>query len=218
MKQLLTWILGLLLLVFMCASLNTSCGVGITDISYTNPTPTPTSIPVALTPLPTPIIPSPLNPIALPPLPSQAECLNFVNVDYADNPFRGWPGPVVGVSAPFCGALYAINFGRTHGGIDLLHVGGSELVATADSLVVSAGWHDGMGYYVMLRSSNGYTALYMHLNDVPLVSTGNSVSNRQLIGYSGTSGSWSEGYHLHYELWRPDHIRFDPCPAMGGNC
>lgn len=44
-----------------------------------------------------------------------------------------------------------------------------------------------------------YTLVYGHMSQC-IVSTGQSVKAGQVIGYVGSTG-WSEGWHLHYEVW-----------------
>ena len=56
----------------------------------------------------------------------------------------------------------------------------------------------GYGNYVWILHNNGYETIYGHMISTA-VSTGQSVSAGQLIGYVGSTG-WSTGPHLHFEL------------------
>jgi murein DD-endopeptidase MepM/ murein hydrolase activator NlpD len=60
------------------------------------------------------------------------------------------------------------------------------------------GWNGGYGQYVVVSHPNGTQTLYAHLSNV-IVSQGTSVSQGQVIGYSGSSGR-STGAHLHFEV------------------
>ena len=62
------------------------------------------------------------------------------------------------------------------------------------------------GYCIAIRSKtvdpvsrNYLVAIYMHLDQKPTVSRGQPISKGEKIGYVGTTGSTSTGYHLHFE-------------------
>lgn len=65
----------------------------------------------------------------------------------------------------------------------------------------------GYGNYVWIMHDNGYETIYGHMIETA-VSTGDTVSNGQLIGYVGSTG-WSTGPHLHFEL-RIDGVKSNP--------
>ena len=54
------------------------------------------------------------------------------------------------------------------------------------------------GNYVVVQHQNGVQTLYAHMNS-RAVKEGDVVSQGQVIGYVGTTGS-STGYHLHFEF------------------
>lgn len=93
---------------------------------------------------------------------------------------------------------------RLHAGTDYGAPCGTPVLATANGVVSSASFHSSMGNYVMLNyglvNGNSFQTIYMHLTR-SVVSTGQSVSKGQLLGYVGTTGS-STGCHLHYEMHR----------------
>jgi murein DD-endopeptidase MepM/ murein hydrolase activator NlpD len=66
--------------------------------------------------------------------------------------------------------------------------------------VKHSGWHGGCGKTVILRHRNGYETVYCHLSALA-VSAGKPVSQKQIIGYVGSTGL-STGPHLHYEVKR----------------
>jgi LysM repeat protein len=76
--------------------------------------------------------------------------------------------------------------------------------AAAGTVIISKGdgaWNGGYGSYVVISHSNGTQTLYSHMSQ-DLVSVGDSVSQGEVIGYVGTTGS-ATGSHLHFEVVYP---------------
>ena len=110
-----------------------------------------------------------------------------------------------------------------HGGIDIAGAGimGTPVVAAADGTVVatnsscthnwgksySCGCGGCYGNYVMISHAGGKMTVYGHLTSLT-VSSGQSVSRGQVIGYVGSTGN-STGPHLHYEC-RLNGVRYNP--------
>ena len=110
-----------------------------------------------------------------------------------------------------------------HGGIDISGAGimGTPVVAAADGTVVatnsscthnwgksySCGCGGGYGNYVMISHAGGTMTVYGHLTSLT-VSSGQTVSRGQVIGYVGSTGN-STGPHLHYEC-RLNGVRYNP--------
>lgn len=110
-----------------------------------------------------------------------------------------------------------------HGGIDIAGAGimGTPVVAAADGTVVatnsscthnwgksySCGCGGGYGNYVMISHAGGKMTVYGHLTSLT-VSSGQTVSREQVIGYVGSTGN-STGPHLHYEC-RLNGVRYNP--------
>lgn len=89
---------------------------------------------------------------------------------------------------------------RPHLAIDYSAPTGTPVRAVADGVVVQADWHGGYGRVVRVRHRAGYETLYAHLSRFGRgVHRGARVSQRQVIGYVGTTGM-STGPHLHYEV------------------
>lgn len=86
-----------------------------------------------------------------------------------------------------------------HPGIDIANDFGTPIVATADGVVMDAGWNaGGYGNMVDIDHGNGYTTLYGHAQQVVVV-PGQHVSRGQVIAYMGSTG-YSTGPHVHYEV------------------
>ncbi|MCH4167190.1 MAG: peptidoglycan DD-metalloendopeptidase family protein [Megasphaera sp.] len=108
--------------------------------------------------------------------------------------------PVNGViTSPFGYREHPI-FGRAilHSGIDIGVDYGTPVHAADSGVVVDAGWISGYGYAVVIDHGNGLSTLYGH-NESLAVSSGQSVSQGQVIAYAGSTGN-STGPHVHFEV------------------
>ena len=92
------------------------------------------------------------------------------------------------------------------------------IVVDADGVVIvvrnNGGWNGGYGNYVVITHENGTQTLYGHMTHA-IVSSGQSVSSGQTIGYVGSTGE-STGPHLHFEV-RGAANPFRRCP-VGSVC
>lgn len=127
-----------------------------------------------------------------------------------------WPTPGVITSQYGEGRSY-----ETHNAIDIGTSIGTPIYAANSGTVVSSNnscphtnyggnWCScggGYGNFVWILHDNGYETIYGHMIETA-VSTGQRVSNGQLIGYVGSSG-WSTGPHLHFEL-RINGVKSNP--------
>jgi murein DD-endopeptidase MepM/ murein hydrolase activator NlpD len=99
-----------------------------------------------------------------------------------------------------------------HPGIDLAGSYGSPIFATADGVVLRAGWNSGgYGNLVELDHGRGITTRYGHMSAI-LVKAGDHVKRGEQIGRMGSTGR-STGNHLHYEV-RIDGRAVNPIPFM----
>jgi LysM repeat protein len=114
-----------------------------------------------------------------------------------------------GTAAPDAGGNYYIRpivGGRKSQGlhgynsIDLAAPQGTPIMASASGTVLIArtGYNGGYGNYVVLSHPNGSQTLYGHMKSLN-TSSGQSVSQGQIIGYVGNTGR-STGPHVHFEV------------------
>ncbi len=97
-----------------------------------------------------------------------------------------------------------------HTGTDIPAPRGTPIYAAKDGVVTTVNknqYASSYGYYCIIGHGGGYSTLYAHQNQVPIVQEGQTVKKGQVIGYVGTTGR-STGYHLHFEL-RVNGIRND---------
>ncbi len=101
--------------------------------------------------------------------------------------------------------------GGPHTGIDFAVREGSNVAATAAGVVISAGWDDVLGNFVVIDHENGYLTTYAHNREL-LVKKGERVSRGSVIALSGNTGN-SSAPHLHYEILK-DGVPVDPAPYL----
>ncbi|MGN1015406.1 MAG: murein hydrolase activator EnvC family protein [Faecousia sp.] len=113
----------------------------------------------------------------------------------------GWlvPCSYVKLTSPF-GNRTSPTAGASsyHQGVDLAAPQGTPVYASRAGRVTVAGYGSAAGYYVTINHLDGFSSIYMHLNNY-VVSSGQTVSAGQLIGYVGNSGI-ATGYHLHFGI------------------
>jgi len=103
-----------------------------------------------------------------------------------------WPvsGPVVSPFGP--------RWGRIHEGIDIAVPSGTPIRAAADGRVALAAFTGGYGNYTCVDHGGGLATCYAHQSSYA-TSPGASVSQGEVIGYVGCTGSCF-GDHLHFEV------------------
>jgi len=89
---------------------------------------------------------------------------------------------------------------KLHPGIDICVPIGTDVRATADGVVTSAGYRVGFGRTIQMDHGNGLSTVYAH-NSKLLVSRGSRVKRGDSIALSGNSGR-STAPHVHYEVRR----------------
>jgi murein DD-endopeptidase MepM/ murein hydrolase activator NlpD len=112
-----------------------------------------------------------------------------------------WPvnGPVTSPFGP--------RWGRMHEGIDIAVPSGTPIRATASGTVILAAYTSGYGNYTCVDHGGGLSSCYAHQSSYA-TSQGASVSQGEVIGYVGCTGSCF-GDHLHFEI-RVNGAAVDP--------
>jgi murein DD-endopeptidase MepM/ murein hydrolase activator NlpD len=89
---------------------------------------------------------------------------------------------------------------RAHRGIDYAADAGTEIMATADGVIIERGWDNSYGNTIRIRHNNGWVTRYAHMRAFKSgLAVGSRVSQGDIIGYVGMTGL-ATGPHLHYEM------------------
>jgi len=112
---------------------------------------------------------------------------------------KGWP--VEGhMTSPFGNRKNPVSGqAEFHSGVDLAAEPGKSVRATADGIVIFAGWSGTNGNLVVLQHGFSFSTLYAH-NKILAVKVGQKVKRGDVISYLGSTGN-STGPHVHYEVW-----------------
>lgn len=112
----------------------------------------------------------------------------------------GLAWPVNGaMGSPFGYRVHPIlGVKKLHTGIDLNAASGAPITASGAGTVIMAQTYGGYGRAVVIDHGGGLTTLYAHQSKLA-VSVGEQVSQGEVVGYVGCSGSCT-GPHLHFEV------------------
>lgn len=112
----------------------------------------------------------------------------------------GYPTDSKTISASFSTRKNPItNSEVKHLGTDFSSAGKKiPVFATADGIVLEAGFDASKGNYVKINHMNGFTTLYAHLSELN-VKVGDTVKKGDTLGLTGATGM-ATGIHCHYEI------------------
>ncbi len=102
----------------------------------------------------------------------------------------------------------SINISEKHYGIDIATLKDEPIKATLEGLVIFSGWTSQQGNVIILQHQNNLLSAYKHCS-VLLKSEGEYVETGDPIGIVGNSGEWTDGPHLHFEVWQ-NGLALDP--------
>tara|TARA_R110001583_G_scaffold16631_3_gene68174 strand:- start:3912 stop:5180 length:1269 start_codon:yes stop_codon:yes gene_type:complete len=89
---------------------------------------------------------------------------------------------------------------RAHKGTDFAAPIGTEIMSTANGVVVESRRKGGNGNYVKVRHNGTYSTQYLHMSK-RAVKVGDVVKQGQVIGYIGMTGN-TGGPHVCYRFWK----------------
>lgn len=94
-----------------------------------------------------------------------------------------------------------------HFAVDIAAESGTPVKASADGVVLFAGWTDDLGNLLIILHGNGFYTVYGH-NQQILQKRNAFVKKGQVIALVGNSGK-SSAPHLHFEIWK-EGVPLDP--------
>jgi murein DD-endopeptidase MepM/ murein hydrolase activator NlpD len=113
----------------------------------------------------------------------------------------GWPSYPGFFACPLPGAHLSQGL-HGHNAVDLAAPKGTPLHAASGGTVIIArangAWNGGYGNFIVILHGNGTQTLYAHMSKAA-VSSGQSVTKGQVIGYVGMTGL-TTGPHVHFEV------------------
>jgi murein DD-endopeptidase MepM/ murein hydrolase activator NlpD len=130
---------------------------------------------------------------------------------------QGAPGPIKQgsgqliwpLNGPVTGVFGESRPGHMHSGVDIAVPEGTPIRAADSGRVALMGWVGGYGNYTCVQHTASMSTCYGHQSSFA-TSNGASVTQGQVIGYSGNTGN-STGPHLHFEV----RINGSPVDPMG---
>ena len=115
------------------------------------------------------------------------------------------------ISSGFTNSRYhpVLQTWRAHRGVDYAAEAGTEVMVTADGMVIERGWDNSYGNTVRVRHGNGWVTRYAHMRAFKSgIVVGSRVGQSDVIGYVGMTGL-ATGPHLHYEMLQSGQFK-DP--------
>jgi len=103
--------------------------------------------------------------------------------------------------APVTGTITeGYNANQKHFAVDVVVKTGTPVKAISDGTVIFAEWTAETGHVIILEHAIGYISIYKH-NGTLHKQQGDLVKSGEVIASSGSTGEFTTGPHLHFELW-----------------
>lgn len=107
------------------------------------------------------------------------------------------------------------NAGDRHFAVDIVVPRNSPIKSVAEGRVIFSEWTTETGYVIIIRHNYGLLSVYKH-NASLTKEQGDMVKAGEVIATAGSTGEYTTGPHLHFELWNEgipvnptDYIDFD---------
>lgn len=92
------------------------------------------------------------------------------------------------------------NLRERHFGVDIVTSNNAPVKAVSEGTVIFAEWTAETGNVIILEHSYGLLSIYKH-NSSLTKEQGEKVRKGEVIATSGSTGEFTTGPHLHFELW-----------------
>ncbi len=97
---------------------------------------------------------------------------------------------------------------ENHFAVDIVAPESSVIYAVLDGTVSFASWTEEFGYVLQIQHENNLLSIYKHCSQL-FKKTGDPVTAGSAVAVIGKEGTYSTGYHLHFELWHKG-VPLDP--------
>lgn len=87
-----------------------------------------------------------------------------------------------------------------HYGVDIVAKANEPIKCVADGTVIVSSWTQDSGHVIAVQHKNQVVSFYKH-NSVLLKKVGEVVRTGDILAIIGNSGEYTDGPHLHFELW-----------------
>ena len=103
--------------------------------------------------------------------------------------------------APVNGSISeGYNFKERHFAVDVVVAKDAPVKAAANGTVIFAEWTAETGYVMIIEHGNGLLTVYKH-NAALQKEQGDLVNAGEVIATAGSTGEYTTGPHLHFEIW-----------------
>lgn len=92
------------------------------------------------------------------------------------------------------------NVKEKHYAVDIIVAKNTPVKSTADGTVIFAEWTAETGYVIIIEHSNDLISVYKH-NASLTKEQGDVVKAGEVIALAGSTGEFTTGPHVHFELW-----------------
>lgn len=92
------------------------------------------------------------------------------------------------------------NVKEKHYAVDIIVAENTPVKSTADGTVIFAEWTAETGYVIIIEHSNDLISVYKH-NASLTKEQGDVVKAGEVIALAGSTGAFTTGPHVHFELW-----------------
>ena len=92
------------------------------------------------------------------------------------------------------------NFKEKHFAVDVIVSKDAPVKSAADGTVIFAEWTAETGYVMIVEHGNGLLTVYKH-NSALQKEQGELVNAGEVIATAGSTGEYTTGPHLHFEIW-----------------
>lgn len=92
------------------------------------------------------------------------------------------------------------NPSEDHYAVDIAIENQTPIVSVADGIVIFAEYTLQTGFVIIIKHANDFLTVYKH-NSSLIKKQGQSVQAGEVIALGGNTGTFSSGFHLHFEMW-----------------